>query len=54
MEMTWKKVPAKQLKEPALAVADFFQVLQGVKPTVGPEEVRKCHEWTAQYGLEGA
>ncbi len=52
--MTWKQVPAKQLKEPALAVGDFFKVLQGVKPTVGAEDIQKCHEWTAQFGLEGA
>ncbi|KAJ2902640.1 uncharacterized protein MKZ38_000307 [Zalerion maritima] len=52
--MTWKNVPDKQLREPDLIAADVFSVLENIKPSVGPEVIQKCHEWTQQYGLEGA
>ncbi len=52
--MTWKQVPAKQLKEPALSAHDVFEVALNTKPSVGKEEVQKCHQWTQQYGVEGA
>ncbi len=54
MPMTWKQVPAKQLKEPALSAHDVFEVALNTKPSVGKEEVQKCHQWTQQYGVEGA
>ena len=52
--MTWKQVPDQQLREPALIADDMFTVVDKIKPSVGPEDTKKCHEWTQQYGLEGA
>ncbi|CAM1500412.1 Fc.00g095740.m01.CDS01 [Cosmosporella sp. VM-42] len=52
--MKWSQVPGKQLKEPPLVMEDLYHAVSLVKPSVGPEEVRKCNEWTEQYGLEGA
>ncbi|KAF2664631.1 AAA-domain-containing protein [Microthyrium microscopicum] len=52
--MTWKQVPPKKLREPAISTMDFFSVLSGVKASVGEEDILKCQEWTQQYGSEGA
>ncbi|KAF7557247.1 hypothetical protein G7Z17_g756 [Cylindrodendrum hubeiense] len=52
--MRWNKVPAKQLREPPLSIADLYDAVQKTKSSVGEEEVRKCSEWTQQYGMEGA
>jgi vacuolar protein-sorting-associated protein 4 len=52
--MNWRKVDPSQLLEPPLSSDDFFKVLQGVKPSVSEVEIKKCHEWTQQFGLEGA
>jgi Vps4 C terminal oligomerisation domain len=52
--MNWKQVPPKQLKEPHLMPVDFFTVLKSVKPSVDPKELGRYHEWTEQFGLEGA
>ena len=54
MLMTWRVVPPGKLKEPPLKPAGFFTVLEHAKPSVGSGEIRKCYEWTQQYGLEGA
>lgn len=54
IQMKWNKVPARQLKEPALALVDLYDAVHKTKPSVGEEEVRKCSEWTQQYGMEGA
>ncbi|KAK7421474.1 hypothetical protein QQX98_002173 [Neonectria punicea] len=54
MPMKWNRVPARQLKEPPLSVGDLYDAVQKTKPSVGEEEVRKCSEWTQQYGMEGA
>ncbi|KAL2255512.1 hypothetical protein VTK26DRAFT_3207 [Humicola hyalothermophila] len=52
--MTWRKVPPNKLKEPALTAEDLFVVMQNVKPSVTDDEIAKYHEWTKQFGLEGA
>jgi vacuolar protein-sorting-associated protein 4 len=52
--MTWRVVPPERLKEPPLRTDDFFTALRRVKPSVGPEDIKKCYEWTQEYGLEGA
>jgi vacuolar protein-sorting-associated protein 4 len=54
MEMTWRKVPASQLREPQILAEDFFKVLEKVKPSVSELEIKKCEEWTLQFGSEGA
>jgi vacuolar protein-sorting-associated protein 4 len=52
--LSWRNVPASKLLEPTLLAEDFFNVLKGVKPSVTDAEIQKCHEWTEQFGLEGA
>ncbi|GAB1318475.1 EF-hand domain-containing protein [Madurella fahalii] len=52
--MTWKKVPPNKLKEPSLTAEDLFVVMKHVKPSVAGDEIGKYHEWTEQFGLEGA
>jgi vacuolar protein-sorting-associated protein 4 len=52
--MTWRQVDASKLLEPTVQAEDFFTVLKGVKASVGEKDIKKCHEWTEQYGLEGA
>ncbi|KAK3377525.1 P-loop containing nucleoside triphosphate hydrolase protein [Podospora didyma] len=54
MPMTWKKVPPNKLKEPALTTEDLLGVLKNVKSSVADHEIQKYHEWTEQFGLEGA
>lgn len=54
MLMTWRDVPPEKLREPDVSAADIFAALEKVKPTVGPEETRKCQEWTEKFGSEGA
>ncbi|KPM35813.1 Vacuolar protein sorting-associated protein 4 [Neonectria ditissima] len=54
MPMKWNRVPARQLKEPPLTIGDLYDAVHKTKPSVGEEEVRKCNEWTQQYGMEGA
>lgn len=52
--MTWKNVPQGKAKAPPLTVDDFFAAVAKVKPSVGANEITRCAEWTAQFGLEGA
>ncbi|KAL1902359.1 hypothetical protein Sste5346_001337 [Sporothrix stenoceras] len=52
--MTWKNVPQGKAKAPPLTVEDFFAAVDRVKPSVGANEITRCAEWTAQFGLEGA
>ncbi|KAH7149035.1 P-loop containing nucleoside triphosphate hydrolase protein [Dactylonectria estremocensis] len=52
--MKWDKVPARQLKEPTLTLADLYNAVAKARPSVGEEEVRKCSEWTRQYAMESA
>jgi vacuolar protein-sorting-associated protein 4 len=54
MPMTWKQIPAKQVKLPTLSVEEVFDVVHRTKSSVGPEEVERCHEWTRQYGVDGS
>ena len=32
---------------------DFLKALQRAKPTVGPEDLKKHTEFTAEFGMEG-
>ncbi|KAH7176074.1 P-loop containing nucleoside triphosphate hydrolase protein [Dactylonectria macrodidyma] len=49
----WNQVPGHQLKEPPLLFEDFYDAIKRTKPSVTEEEVRKCVEWTQEYGTEG-
>ncbi|KIH92324.1 hypothetical protein SPBR_02279 [Sporothrix brasiliensis 5110] len=53
-QMTWKSVPQGRARAPPLTVDDFFASVAKVKPSVGANEITRCAEWTAQFGLEGA
>jgi vacuolar protein-sorting-associated protein 4 len=52
--MTWRDVPPPKMRAPPLIPDDFFTVLGRVKPSVGPEDIKRCYEWSQEYGLEGA
>ncbi|KAL2022056.1 hypothetical protein VTK56DRAFT_6100 [Thermocarpiscus australiensis] len=52
--MTWRKVPQSKLKEPPLTADDLFVVMKNVRPSVTEAEIERYHEWTRQFGLEGA
>jgi vacuolar protein-sorting-associated protein 4 len=54
LPMSWRKVPASKLLEPKVEVHDFYKVLERIKPTVSEEEIKKCSDWTDQFGTEGA
>jgi len=52
--MNWEDVPDGKLKDPEVELQDFLEAVQTNKSSVAPEEIRKCHAWTEQYGFEGA
>jgi vacuolar protein-sorting-associated protein 4 len=52
--MDWRKVSASKLLELITAAMDLFNILPNIKPSVGEIDIRKCREWTEQFGLEGA
>ncbi|CAK7199993.1 hypothetical protein SEUCBS139899_002681 [Sporothrix eucalyptigena] len=52
--MTWKDIPNGKARAPPLTLEDFFTAVSKVKPSVGENEIQRCEEWTAQFGLEGA
>jgi len=54
MPMKWTQIPAKMLLEPPLVAADFFAVVQGVKPGCPAEEVGMFEKWEVEFGGEGA
>ncbi|CAK7209860.1 hypothetical protein SCUCBS95973_000584 [Sporothrix curviconia] len=52
--MMWKDIPNGKARAPPLTIEDFFTAVAKVKPSVGGNEIQRCAEWTAQFGLEGA
>lgn len=52
--MTWRNVPSSKLLEPVVLAEDFFNVLAKVKGSVSQDDIKKCQEWTEQYGMEGS
>lgn len=52
-EMTLMSVPSKLLKPLKLDMRHFLNVIDAVKPSVGPEDLVRVDEWTAQYGQDG-
>jgi hypothetical protein len=53
-QMTWEKVPERRLLAPRVKLQDFMDALKSFKPSVARDETQKFHEWTEQYGVEGA
>jgi vacuolar protein-sorting-associated protein 4 len=54
IEMTFIDVPRGMLKAPMIRRQDIFAVIQEAKASVSQEDVKKCMEWTKQFGSEGA
>jgi vacuolar protein-sorting-associated protein 4 len=54
IKMTFIDVPRGKLKAPVVRREDIFAVLQDVKASVSQEEIKRCVEWTEQFGSEGA
>ncbi|RYP68614.1 hypothetical protein DL771_006586 [Monosporascus sp. 5C6A] len=54
IKMTFIDVPRGKLKAPVVRREDIFAVLRDVKASVSQEEIKKCMEWTEQFGSEGA
>jgi len=54
MEMTWMEVDSDRLLEPPLLLKDFIKAVKGSRPTVSQEDIRRCEEWTNEFGSEGA
>jgi vacuolar protein-sorting-associated protein 4 len=52
--MTFSDVPRGMLKAPMIRRQDIFAVIQEAKASVSQEDVKKCMEWTKQFGSEGA
>ena len=50
--MKWTKVPAAMLMEPELVAADFFALVNGVKPAAANVEVGRFEKWGSEFGLE--
>jgi hypothetical protein len=51
--MKWTQIPAKMLLEPPLVAADFFSLVQEVRPKCPPEEVGMFEKWEVEFGVEG-
>mmetsp|Transcript_17903 Transcript_17903/g.25308 ORF Transcript_17903/g.25308 Transcript_17903/m.25308 type:complete len:237 (+) Transcript_17903:261-971(+) len=47
-------VKPEQLKAPDVSMADFETVLKNSFSSVSQEELKRYHEWTKQFGQEGA
>ena len=53
MEMTWVDVEPENLLEPALMLKDFIKAVNGARPTVSAQDLKRNAEWTAEFGSEG-
>ncbi|EYE98175.1 AAA family ATPase VPS4 [Aspergillus ruber CBS 135680] len=54
MEMSWVKVEADQLLEPALVLKDFVKSVRSSRPTISYDDLKRNAEWTEEFGSEGA
>ncbi len=52
--MKWEDVPSGRLLDPKVELQDFLEAVQGVRPSVASAEIQKCHDWTKEFGSEGA
>ena len=53
IEMSWTEVDSEKLLEPPLVLKDFVKAVKGARPTVSQDDIRRSHEWTAEFGSEG-
>lgn len=54
MEMSLYDIPGGQLRPLDTRVEHFEHAVRNTKPSVGPEDLGRFEEWTAQYGQEGS
>lgn len=54
VERSWTDVEKEELQEPSLTVNDFLRAISIVRPTVGPEDIKKHVEWTQAAGADGS
>ena len=54
MEMNWTTVDSDKLLEPSLVLKDFVKAVNGARPTVSKDDLKRSAEWTAEFGSEGA
>lgn len=52
-EMSLMQVDPEKLKPVDLCAAHFFAALQNAKPSVGDADLKRCADWTTQFGQEG-
>jgi len=50
VEKTYMDIGSDELHEPPLKMSDFVRAVQGARPTVTSEDVRKHEEWTNDSG----
>ena len=52
--MSWVDVDSDKLLEPPLVMRDFVKAVEGSRPTVSQDDLKKNEEWTREFGSEGA
>ncbi|EJD55263.1 katanin p60 ATPase domain-containing protein [Auricularia subglabra TFB-10046 SS5] len=54
VEKGWTEVASDELLEPPLRMADFVRSVQGARPTVTQDDVKRHEAWTNDSGNDGA
>ncbi len=54
IEMTLYDIPGNALKPVDVNIRHFEHAIQSTKPSVGPGDLTRFEEWTAQFGQEGS
>lgn len=54
VEMSLYDIAPGQLKPLDTTIAHFENAVRSTKPSVGPDDLGRFEEWTAQYGQEGS
>ncbi len=52
-ECTLMDIDPKELAPPVVTMADFESSLASMRPSVGPDDLKKQEEFTKQFGMEG-
>lgn len=54
VEKAWTEVESDELLEPPLRLADFVRAVNGSRPTVTEEDIKKHDQWTNDSGMYSA
>jgi vacuolar protein-sorting-associated protein 4 len=46
-------IGAKELEPPIVTMHDFQASIETMRPSVGPDDLKKQEEFTSQFGMEG-